>query len=48
MLKPYLSIVISETTNYDKYTVDQPNLELDYKDDNKDDLENEHILMSPD
>lgn len=49
VLMPYLSTVIPETTmNYDKHTVDQPDRELDYEDDDEDNPENEDISMSPD
>lgn len=49
VLMPYLSTVIPETTmNYDKHTVDQPDRELDYEDDDEDNSENEDISMSPD
>lgn len=48
ILIPYLSTVIPKTMiNYNKHTVDQPDCELDYEDDNDDNLENENISISP-
>lgn len=46
---PYLFIVIPEIMmNYDKYIVNQPNYELDYEDDDENNLKNKNISIFPD
>lgn len=46
---PYLSIVIPETKmNYNKYTINQSDCELDNKNDDKDNSENKNRSMSLD